>query len=78
MKGDSAVLDRAELRPCRRRRCLVACTRAAYVQYAPLHGRCVWEVEASGARGDLHNIKLTTPEDLLAEAFLALRRDAAE
>ena len=85
-EGGSAPLDRAELRAVQTPQVFdLPALRDAYaVEYAPhfTDDATVWE--ASGrpvapVEGDLHNIKLTTPEDLLsAEAFLALRRDAAE
>ena len=80
----SAPLDRAELRAVQTPQVFSPELRNAYaVEYAPhfTDDATVWEASREGqwrtVEGDLHNIKLTTPEDLLsAEAFLALRRDA--
>ena len=80
----SAPLDRATLRAVQTPQVFaVSELREAYgVQYQPhfTDDASVWE--ASGrtvtlVEGDLHNLKLTTPEDLLsAEAFLQLRQES--
>jgi len=80
----SAALDRATLRAVQTPQVfsLPELRQAYSVEYVPqfTDDASVWE--ASGRRvelveGDLHNLKLTTPEDLLsAEAFLAIRRDS--
>lgn len=81
-EGGSAPLDRATLRAVQTPQVFdVAELRQAYgAEYQPhfTDDASVWE--ASGRKvtlvdGDLHNLKLTTPEDLLsAEAFLQLRQ----
>lgn len=78
----SAPLDRASLRAVQTPQVFsLSPLREAYgVDYHPhfTDDASVWEAsgrEVALVEGDLHNLKLTTPEDLLsAEAFLQLRK----
>jgi len=77
----NAPLDRATLRAVQTPQVFdVEALRRAYdVEYAPVFtdDASVWEAQGGKVElveGDLHNLKITTPEDLLsAEAFLNLR-----
>lgn len=80
--GGSAPLDRASLRAVQTPQVFaLAPLRQAYGVKYQTHftdDASVWEAagrEVALVEGDLHNLKLTTPEDLLsAEAFLQLRQ----
>jgi len=80
----SAPLDRATLRAVQTPQVFaVADLKEAYgVEYQSCFtdDASVWEAsgrEVALVEGDLHNLKLTTPEDLLsAEAFLQLRKES--
>ena len=79
----SAPLDRASLRAVQTPQVFsLSALRAAYsVEHQPhfTDDASVWEASGGNialVEGDLHNLKLTTPEDMLsAEAFLHLRQN---
>ena len=84
-EGVSSPLDRATLRAVQTPQVFsLPELRRAYARDYAAHftdDASVWESSGRTLRlveGDLYNLKLTTPEDLLsAEAFLALRQSAA-